>query len=165
MLDWVTYKRVLADFGPGDLAARRQRYRSFVQAGLDRPVESPLADAAHGLILGSEQFVTKIQSLLAGRPRDPGVPELDRLRGRPQLAQIVKTVLSEFGDPDRSWSVGSRADDASRAIVAYLARRCYGYPAHAVAASLGYAHPSSVSHAIRRIESASGTLGQIVKRV
>lgn len=164
-LDWVTYGRVLGDFGPGDPTARRRRYRRFVTAGFDSPAKSPFADAVHGFIVGSEQFVTKIQRLLGARPQDPEVPELDRLRQRPQLAKIVKTVVGQFGDTDRRWRVGSRADDASRAIAAYLARRRYGYPAKAVASALGYAHPSSVSHAIRRVESASATVQQTIKRL
>ncbi len=66
---------------------------------------------------------------------------------------------------DTPWPLGSRADDASRAITAYLARRRYGYPAKTVAATLGYAHPSSVSHAVHRIEAGSAKLQETAKRL
>jgi len=93
------------------------------------------------------------------------VPQLDRIQSKPELDKIVKMVLAEFGHPDRSWPVGSRADDVSRAMAAYLARRRCGYSATAIAGRLGYAHPSSVSHALRRIESGPAALGRIVKRL
>ena len=36
MRDWIADKRVLADFGPGDSAARRRRYRRFVMGASKR---------------------------------------------------------------------------------------------------------------------------------
>jgi len=166
MLDWVSYDRVLREMGPGDAAARRRRYRGFVTAGLAAGVSSPLEDAVHGLLVGSEQFVSRIKELLDTRPADRAVPELNGLRAKPHLEQIIKVVLREFGqDEDDPWCVGRRADDASRAVAAHLARRRYGYSAKSVAKALGYSHPSSVSHAVRRIDVGSATLKQTVNRV
>ena len=164
MLDWVTYDRVLADFSPGDTAARRRRHRRNVMAGLNQSIKSPSANAVHGLIVGSQKFALGIQRLLYVRPADPAVRKLQRLREKPELAEIVKTGLCEFNE-DMPWSVGCRANDTSRAITAYLARRRYGYSAKAVANALGYGYPSSVSHVIRRVESGSATLRQTAKRL
>ena len=40
-------------------------------------------------------------------------------------------------------------------MAAYLARRCFGYAAMEIAVALGYTDPSSVTHAVRRVEQAS----------
>jgi len=66
---------------------------------------------------------------------------------------------------DDAWPVGCRDDDASRAIAAYPARRRSGYSATSVAKALGYAHPSSVRHAMSRIDAGSAKLKQTVKRL
>ena len=105
-----------------------------------------------------------VKERLGTPPDDPAVRDLDRLRAKPGLSEVVETVLHEFGE-DAGWAVGCRADDASRAIAAYLARRRYGYSAKSVANALGYLHPSSVSHAIRRIDVGSATLRQTVNRL
>jgi chromosomal replication initiation ATPase DnaA len=71
--------------------------------------------------------------------------------------QIIAAVGERFGR-DGGWSAGRRSDDAGRAVAAYLARRRFGYSATAVAAALGYRAPSSVSHAVARVESAGSRL-------
>jgi hypothetical protein len=43
-------------------------------------------------------------------------------------------------------------------VAAYLARCCFGYRAKDVATALGYAGPSAVSHAVRRIEQGAAPL-------
>ena len=76
------------------------------------------------------------------------------MRPRPELERIVEEVADHFGrDPD-AWGRGRRVDDASRAVAAYLARRCFGYSASRVAAVLGYRSHSAVANAVVRIESA-----------
>ena len=64
-------------------------------------------------------------------------------------------VADEFRLDGVRWRRGSRNVDGSRAIAAFLARRCAGYSATEVAAALGYSEPSSVTHAVRRVERAS----------
>ena len=93
--------------------------------------------------------------------------DLDRLRTNPELGEIVKTVMREFGEDgeDDAWPVGCRADDASRAIAAYRARRHCGYSATSVAKALGDAHPSGVNHAMCRIDAGSAKLKQTLKRL
>ena len=114
----------------------------------------------------ASKIVSRIKELLDTRPADRAVPELNAVRAKPHLEQIIKVVLREFGqDEDDPWCVGRRADDASRAVAAHLARRRYGYSAKSVAKALGYSHPSSVSHAVRRIDVGSATLKQTVNRV
>ena len=150
---WVTYGRVLTDYG-GDGAAARQAYGRFVAAGIEERIKSPFAEAVGGLILGSERFVDRIRQLLGDLPKDPEVPERQRIRARPPLEAIVAAVGAYFGCDVQEWIAGQRTDDLSRAVGAYLARRRFGYPAGQVARALGYTNHSSVSRAIRRVEAA-----------
>jgi REP element-mobilizing transposase RayT len=157
IVGWVTYDRVLGEFGR-DLGTARRAYARFVCAGIDQRAPSPFAEAVGGLLLGSERFVARVRRLLAGRPADAGLPELGQLRRRPSLRRIVEEVAQQFGhDPD-DWQQGRRIDDASRALAAYLARRHFGYSAQDVAAALGYRGHGGVSSAVARIESAAAVI-------
>jgi REP element-mobilizing transposase RayT len=151
-LDWVTYERVLLDFGPGNLAACRRRYRRYVEIGVDEATASPLADAVAGLIVGSEDFVGRIRALLRGRAADRAVPALDQLRVRPSMECIIARVLGRPGPRPEQWAAGRRSDSGERALVAYLCRRRYGYSCTEVAAALGFASVSSVSRCVQHVE-------------
>lgn len=150
-LAWVTYARVLREFGR-DAGVARRRYRRYVLAGLDEKLDSPWDRAVHGLVLGSDKFVSKVQALVADRPADASLPQLKRMRDRPSLARIVQSTATYFGHDVACWRRGGRVDDVSRALAAYLARVRYGYSATAAAAALGYASASSVTHAVKRVE-------------
>jgi chromosomal replication initiation ATPase DnaA len=125
----------------------------------------PWKDAASGLIVGGERFVEKIRGMLGGRSADPSLSELESLRPRPSLEHIVMTVARSFGTDSSCWSVGTRTDDASRAVAAFLARRRYGYRAAEVAKALGYTSHGGVAMAIKRIESASPALRRQVRQL
>lgn len=150
---WVTYARVLADYG-GDWATARQAYGRFVAAGIEEPLKSPFAEAIGGLILGSERFVDRIRQLLGNLPEDPDVPDRQRIREHAPLDAIAAAAAAYFGCDLQDWTAGRRTDDLSRALGAYLARRRFGYSAGQVARAFGYANHSSVSRAIRRVEAA-----------
>ena len=150
-LPWVTYDRVLAEFGSDGVSARRA-YRRFVAEGLKRPLDSPLREAIHGLVLGSQRFVERIQVLLAEQSEDPARPELRQWRRVPPLARIIQATADEFGEDAVTWKRGRRDDSVVRAVAAWLARTRFGYPAGEVARALGYAAGSSVTQAIRRVE-------------
>lgn len=161
---WVTYGRVLGEFGRQPAVAR-QRYRRFVAAGLDQRLDSPLDEAVHGVVLGSERFVSRVRRLLARRADDRGVPTLRRLRSRPSMKRITRSVSARFGMDASAWVPGRREDSLGRAAAAYLARCRFGYSATAVADALGYAGPSSVSQAIRRIAAASSRLAKALREI
>jgi len=161
---WVSYDRVLAEFGC-DRGSARRAYSHFVRAGVDDPPPSPFAKAVGGLLLGSVAFVTRMRRMLRGRPDDAALPQLKLLRPRPELMRIVEEVARHFGHDPADWRSGRRVDDASRALAAYLARRRFGYAAGQVAALLGYRSHSGVSNAIARIESAGPGIRQTAERI
>jgi hypothetical protein len=160
-LGWVTYRRVLSEFGKDAVEARRA-YRRFVQAGLAEPPACPWAKAFGGLIVGSDAFAQRIRRLLGDRPADPDLPQLAALKARPSLEEIVRVVGRHFGGVSEGWSTGSRCDGISRAVAAYLARRQYGYSAGEVARSLGYRGHSSVSTAVCRVQSGTDAVRRTV---
>jgi len=149
---WVTYECVLRDFGPGDEAARRRRYLQYVEAVREEPIVSPFATAVEGMIVGSENFVRRIKSLLSDRTPDKAMPTLDRLRSRPSLEAIVAAAKIRTDAAAERWVAGRRSNSGSRAVVAYLCRCRYGYNCTEIAAALGFASVSSVSRSVRYVE-------------
>ena len=154
-LDWIDYGRVLGEFG-GDTPSGTRAYSGFVSAGVGRVIESPLAAAVHGVVLGSEQFVERVRLMIEGRPSDREVPSLERLRGRPSLVEVIEATAKHFGADRSSWRTGSRSDDLVRAVAASLARDLTDSRLAEIAAALGYRSASSVSVACRRTERAKG---------
>jgi len=163
-LQWVSYGRLLREFGGGQSEARRA-YLRFVRAGVADPPRSPFADAVGGLLVGSEVFVERIQRLLEGRPVDKSLPQLEKLRRRPALKEIAAAVAAHFGHDAAQWQPGTRSDDASRAVAAFLARRRFGYSASEVAEALGYRSHGSVRNALARIEAGEGRLCSTVDAI
>jgi len=163
-LEWVTYGRVLGEFGRAASQARRS-YGRFLRAGLENPPASPFGDAFRGLLLGSSAFVDRVRRLLDEKPEDPGIPELQHLRRRPTLERIMAVVAEHFDVDPAEWVPGHRSNAAARAVAAYLARRCFGYPATTVAAALGYRDHGGVGGAVRRIERGTTQLQRTAKRL
>jgi REP element-mobilizing transposase RayT len=161
---WINYDRVLTEFGRDTHDARRA-YIRFVQAGIDSPLPSPLAKPVGGLLVGSAAFVAKMQQVLQNHPEDAATPQLKNLQYRPELAKIVEEVAAYFKHDPSDWRSGRRVDDASRAVAAYLARRCFGYQASQVATMLGYRSHSGVSNAIARIESDETDIKQTAEKI
>jgi putative transposase len=161
-LDWVTYGRVLGEFGRAASQARRG-YSRFLTAALDDPPVSPFKGTVGGVLLGSSSFVDRMRRMLDERPEEPDVIELKQLRRRPPLDEIVAMVAEHFQVNPRDWVPGRRCNDAARAVAAYLARRRFGYAAVEVAAALGYRDHSSTGRAVRRIESGTPQLQAAAK--
>ncbi len=152
-LGWVTYERVLGEFGGLGVEARR-RYCRFVEAGISDPPAAPWKNAFGGLLVGSESFAMRVRRLLGNRERDQELPQLEPLRARPALERIVTVVAARFGCKADEWASGRRSDAIGRAAAAYLARRRYGYSSTEIARVLGYRGPSSVGAAVARVEAA-----------
>ena len=159
----MTYDRVLAEFGRDNVAARR-KYRQFVEAGLAERLDSPWREAVHGVVLGSEHFVERTRRLLDTRADDRGVPALRQMRKNPTLATIIEATARTFGEDAADWRQGRRDDSLARAAAAYLARCRFGHSAGETAKALGYAGPSSVTRAVRRVENhPPGLSGRLAK--
>ena len=109
--------------------------------------------------------MSRVRRLVDQRPVDLAVPQLERVRARPSLAEIKQAVGEEFGiRPDR-WGRGRRSDDASRAVAAYLGRCHFGYRAGEVAREMGYASASGVGQAVKRVEAGNPQLKKSIQRI
>jgi REP element-mobilizing transposase RayT len=161
-LDWLTYGRVLGEFGTPTSQARR-RYGRFLRAGLDDPPASPFDDALGGLLLGSPAFTDRVRRLLDKKPEDLDVPQLGRLRPRPPMEAILARVTAHFDVNVAEWVPGRRVNHVARAVAAYLARRRFGYSATSVAAALGYRDHAGVGQAVRRVEQGAPQLQRAVQ--
>jgi len=156
-LAWVTYERVLGEFG-GDHREARRRCCRFVCAGLADPPRCPWVAAVGGLLVGSQSFLSRVRQMLGQRPADPEIPQVERLRASPSLDEIMRVVAGHCGSDGGRWSPGQRSDAIDRAVAAYLARQRFGYPMAAIAGVLGYRGYSSVRTAVARVESAGERL-------
>ena len=163
-LPWITYGRVLGEFGRTASQSRRS-YARFLRAALDEEPASPFDRAVRGLLLGSGAFVDRVRRLLDEKPEDPDVPDLAHLRSRPTIRTIVAAVAEQFEVDPGDWARGRRSNDAGRAVAAYLARRRFGYPATAIAAALGYRDHGGVGRAVRRVEQGTAQLQQTARRL
>ena len=158
-LEWVTYERVLGEFGGAGVEARRG-YCRFVQAGVAEPPPAPWKDALGGLLVGSQSFAMRVRRLLGDRQADQEVPHVQRLRARPSLDRIVAVVAEHFGCAAGGWLPGTRSDAMDRAAAAYLARRRFGYPMVGdregpwIQGVLGYKGHGGVRTAAARVEAA-----------
>jgi len=153
-LDWMDYGPVLNEVGGADTAGRR-RYREFIADGLGRKLDSPLASAMYGLALGSAAFVERLRQMVKDRGEDVELPQLWRLRTRPESETVVSRAADHFGEDASAWSEGRRCDGMGRAVAAYLARTQCAAPGHEIATRLGYRNVSSVSGACRRVRAAT----------
>jgi REP element-mobilizing transposase RayT len=158
-LGWVTYARVLGEFGR-EAAEARRAYARFLRAGVVEPPPSPFAAAVGGLVLGSQRFVERVKGRVGSRPADAALPQLAPLRRRPPLEQIAAVAAAHFGQDAATWTPGSRCDDLGRAVAAYLARRCFGYSGKQVAEALGYRSHGGVCGALARVQAG----GEALKR-
>ena len=163
-LAWVTYKNVLGEFSR-NLKSARAAYRRFVHAGVQMKPASPFRSAFQGLIVGGEAFVGRIRTMLSDKASDPGVPDIERLRSKPTLAQIQEAVCDELAIDPGGWAPGRRSDDASRAIATYLARRNFGYRSKDIAAAFSYVSSGGVEQAVKRVESGNASLKRTTRRL
>jgi putative transposase len=151
--DWLDCATVLAEFGKDERQALRA-YRAFMADGLGRKLDNPVSRAAHGLVLGSDEFVGKVRRLLAVKGPHPEVPQLGQLGRGADLEAMVARLCRRMKAQRGGWQPGRRSDDPSRAICAYVVRRASGARLRDVAAALGYRSQSAVTVACRRIEAA-----------
>jgi putative transposase len=151
--DWLDCAAVLAEFGRDEAKARRA-YRDYMAEGLGKKLDNPISKAAHGLVLGSDEFVKKVRKLLAGRGNDEEIPQIGRLGRGADLEALVERVCRRMKTDRASWRPGRRSDDLSRAICTYAVRRASGARIAKLAAVLGYRSASSVGAACRRVEAA-----------
>ena len=94
-MDWVSTERTLRFF------KERGDYRKFVESGKNEEPISPFERAVAGLVLGSEEFVQRVRSLVLSRETGSesevlGLRELRRLGKACSLENIREAVSETF---------------------------------------------------------------------
>ena len=151
-VNWVSYDKVLSawkgEVGGEDAAAA---YCRFVESGWSEQVGNPFDRAEQGWILGSEQFVERIRSLVAAQGTDDlQVPKARRLR-RLETREVLATVAEFYGVSTELFQT-KRVAERSRNVAAWLARHLTQATLRELAPLFGLSHPESLSNLTRRID-------------
>ena len=144
---WVSYADVLADFG-GVTPQGRRRYRRFVEAGVAHPARSPFADAAHGLLVGTEAWVEKIRRWLRGGSPPQQVPVFRQVVRVP-IARVADAVTALYHVPPERLA-HARDTHVARPVFAYLARHVAQASLRELGPWLGLRSPAGVHDVVRR---------------
>jgi REP element-mobilizing transposase RayT len=150
-LPWVAHDTLLAAWqggqGGSDAAAA---YRRFVQQGLTSPPENPFAKAAHGWLLGGNDFVDRIRNEMTSPRFDDEVPRARSLRAI-DIESVFTAVTRYYQvDPEILSSRGN--GHIARALAAWLARRVTSATLRELSVPLGLGRPESVSNLTRRVD-------------
>ncbi len=130
----------------------RRKRRGIQPKEIQDSPEYPFYGVVEGLVLGSQAFIDRIRELISQRSDDPAIMEIHRLRLRPSLEEIVRVATKQGKLSRPRWRQGSRSDNGSRAVIAFVSRRRYGYPCKEIAEILGYTSVSSISRSVRHVE-------------
>ncbi len=149
-VDWVAYEALLAAWrGEAGGSDPARAYRRFVEGGIEYPPENPFRAAVWGWILGSEEFVARLRSRLAGEPSCPAVPDQRRLASL-TIEEVLEGTANFYKVPRAVFA--TRTGGMPRAAAAWLARRLTTATLSELAGSLGLSHFGSVPNLTRRAE-------------
>jgi len=146
--NWLTTQRVLQLLGkPVRSESPAAAYRRFVETPLREGVlENPWERLAAGVLLGTADFVRLWRGRATGDLREQ--PQLNRLRPRPALTDVVRAVEQIKGEPWEQFR--DRYGDWGRDMVVYVARRHGGLRLRELADAMGGLDYGSVAMASKR---------------
>lgn len=150
---WVAYERLYSAW-QGEMGGVNveSAYRRFVEAGLAEPPANPFQEAAHGWLLGSQQFIDRIKRLMKEPQHPDEVPSARRLGNLP-MAAVIGAVADYFGTTPAAFAC-RRSTASGRDVAAWLARRLTSATLRELAEPFGLRHPDSVSNLVRRANAA-----------
>jgi len=157
-VEWMTYRRVLADFGPGRESIRRQRYARYVRLAVGLSLPVPWSGAIHGLLIGSTEFLDRVKQSLKLEKVVLDIPLSQAFISRPSLKQVIALSAKQLGVDPKSWRPGRRDTGFERALAAFVCRRVYDYSGKDIAHLVGYRDGGSVTRALYRVESDAALL-------
>ncbi|PKN17446.1 MAG: hypothetical protein CVU68_10440 [Deltaproteobacteria bacterium HGW-Deltaproteobacteria-3] len=99
--EWLKTEFLLGYFGKPHSVAQKQ-YRQFVEEIMGKEYESPLEQMVAATILGSAEFVARIQEEhVDGKSPDRNLPALKQLSARPSIERIREIVRSDIVERER----------------------------------------------------------------
>jgi REP element-mobilizing transposase RayT len=130
----------------------QERYRAFVELGVDGETARFYAAKKASPILGGDAFRKQV---LEDRRGHCEVPEARRLRPAPGLPDIVDAVAEVYGVARETIMTASRgrgAKNPARAMALYVSRKLAGAPLNEIAGYFGLRHYGSVSGVVSRVQ-------------
>lgn len=149
--DWLDSAGVLAEIGKSPRVARNA-YRRFVEQGLDGAAQFPWEDVVGRVLLGSSEWVARMQEVLGFTESEINLPDRNRLMLRPTVEQIEVAVAAEFAvDVPRLMAKRVKNNDA-RSAALYLIRQLTSETTLSLAGRYGDVSQAAISKAVQRVE-------------
>ena len=143
----------------------RQRYRQFVEAGVDTETQRFYERKSHSPIFGRPAFVKKMDNRIKPHPE---VPDHQKIRSPISLPQVAALTAAVF-KADKTQIIRAtrgRGDyHAARGAAMYLSRKIAGYSLTAIAHYFGLASYGSASGQIHRFQQVLANDSDIKKLV
>jgi putative transposase len=123
----------------GQFAKRRNQaekaYRNYVLRRMDDP-QSPWDKAKHGLYLGGEEFLAKMQSFARENP-SLDIPKFQKMLVKPPMEEVLERIAKSRGFKAADLKSGRRKVLEARDIAIYILNQEYGYTLKEIGKSLG----------------------------
>ncbi len=132
--------------------AGEKNYRQFVTGALGKDQDSPLKQLYGQLVLGSEEFIEKIKTLLKDEKISQEIVERKRLKYYPRLDKILGAVASAFGEPQCRLVEKQGRNNTAKKVAIYLMKRYGCLDNKEIGQLFGGLHYSAVSKAAARLE-------------
>ena len=171
---WLAWREVLVGHG-ATMAEARGAYERFLAEGVERPPVSPLWAATAGVLLGSPQFVARMQAWLEGQPRKVeqaslrlGSGQARQLGGgtpAPQVEAIERAVCAVFGVEEERLRERRRWRNKARGAALYLCRKWTGMAVRELGERFGGVGAPSASKMAARVARELGHDGELAERV
>ena len=150
-VSWMEYAWILSQFGSHEAASARM-YRKFVESGIEEQGDSPLADVVGQVLLGGEEILGKIKSLVRGKEVGQDVVEKKRFRDAPRAEHIISAVASILGVDKATITGRGRKGNEARKVAVYLVKRYSGLSNGEIGLLFGGLHHSAVTKTSGRLE-------------
>ncbi len=143
---YTAFSTTLREIGT-DAGQSLRAYVPFVESGLGRDmIDSPLASAVGGVLLGNPTWVDRMKARIEGGPPHRDVPARRLLAVRPTLREVEEAVCAAH---EAELAVRRRGNDARMAAV-YPARECAALPVTQLAHHFVAVSASAISKLLRQ---------------
>jgi len=147
---WLVTGEILGMMGGNPML----RYRRFVEEGVDAGLEAYYAKQRAVPVLGSDEFIKRVQRFAKDRMDDPEVAQARHLIEPPGIVQVAAICADYFGvDTSALLQPAGRGKSGHlRNVAMWLCREPCGHPLKAIGLAFGDITYMGVAGAIRRIK-------------
>ena len=163
-VEWIAYDAVYRAW-QGERGGRHAEaaYRRFVDEGVNKPAQNPLASAIDGWLIGSPQFAQRIQKMMESPKYADEVPAARRLNSL--LLPEVLEQTADYFDVEVASFARKHSKQQSRDVAAWLARRLTTATLRELTDPFGLGHPDSVRSLLNRAAAAMDRSAKFRKEV